>query len=350
VSESSLPSRLLAARLERRGRRAFRALRSPRALVARTRRAGGPAWSEVLAFPSEPIRGTVIIASTPRSGSSLLASGLRASGRCGAPDELFHARYLVKSAHSDGVPVIRAAGHVKMWMKRLTFNPHWEATLDLDPASIRPYLDLLVERRTTSNGVFALKVHWDQFEPVQHRFGVDESWFPQPVRWIHIRRLDTVAQAVSYERALQTNQWTSLGAVRAPVEEPVYCRERLLDTYRRVRSDAAAWSDYLAQRGIEPIEVVYEDLASDYEATMRRVLAELGESVEVIEPPQLARQADAVNNDWVRRLRLDVTDLDRGSDDEEHPVNAIVGVVALPTSGPRRNGFATQPPPKTSDG
>jgi trehalose 2-sulfotransferase len=154
---------------------------------------------------------------------------------------------------------------------------------------------------------------------MQLRFGLDESWFPQPVRWVHTRRSDTIAQAVSMVRAEQTGRWVSNNAHNsdAPTAEfPAYEPSVLLDVFHGLRRDEENWKSYFKQRLIKPVEVVYEDLADDYEATIRAVATALGERVEVIEPPQIARQADSLNAAWASRLiddfpELDVTDRGR---------------------------------------
>jgi LPS sulfotransferase NodH len=169
---------------------------------------------------------------------------------------------------------------------------------------MRPYEDSLVARRTTANGVFSLKVHWRDWAEVQRRYALDETWFPQPVRWVHITRRDTVAQAVSRVRADQTGRWVSHGAERWH-EAAVYDRAAILAAYREVRDGDAAWRAHFTRGGIQPVEVVYEELVDDYEGTIMRVAAALGEQIDTVPAPRLQRQADEVNLDWTRRFRAD---------------------------------------------
>jgi len=285
-----------------------RAVRSPRPYLERVRRTR---WQVELLDVPEPgeARLTVIIASTPRSGSNLLLSGLRSSERCGVPDEYLNASRISAAAVYDGVPVVTMRGRLRMWSRRLTLRRGWDFTTDVEPASLHRYLDSVIERRTTPNGTFSLKIHWADFELMERRFGLDETWFPQPIRWVYIRRVDTVAQAVSYGRAEQTRQWVSLASEVDRPETAVYSREILLDAYGRVRRGDECWKTYFTRHRIDPIEVVYEELAANFEGTVRRVLSELGESVDSIGPPLLERQADELNIEWARRFREDVPDL-----------------------------------------
>ena len=94
------------------------------------------------------------------------------------------------------------------------------------------YLRALIERKTSPNGVFGLKVHWGQYpdaagdrDPSTLFAGLAPA-----MRFITMRREDHVRQAVSWVRALQTRSWsTVLGPEQAP---PVFDRD---DIERKMR-------------------------------------------------------------------------------------------------------------------
>ena len=118
-----------------------------------------------------------MVCSIPRSGSSLLCELLCATGRAGAPTEFFDATLMKE------------------------FSTAWQVE------SFEQYLDALLRKKTSPNGVFGVKVHYGQFIDA---FGdADVTGLFPNLRFIYIRRQDHVRQAVSYARAEQTGQWAA---------------------------------------------------------------------------------------------------------------------------------------------
>jgi trehalose 2-sulfotransferase len=125
------------------------------------------------------------------------------------------------------------------------------------------------------------------------------------LRFVHLRRCDVVAQAVSWARSVQTHFWHPGEAVLPGGQDPHYDEEligRLVATLERAEADWAAW---FAAQGIAPCEVTYEELAADPPRTAHKVLDHLGLNL----PPdrQLVvghhRQADQLNADWMTRFK-----------------------------------------------
>jgi trehalose 2-sulfotransferase len=124
------------------------------------------------------------------------------------------------------------------------------------------------------------------------------------LRFVHLRRREVVAQAVSWARSLQTHFWHPGEAVAPGGQDPRYDEEligRLVATIERSEAD---WTTWFATHGITPCEVTYEELAADPLHTVQRVLDHLGLRV----PPDrhLAvghrRLADQLNADWITRF------------------------------------------------
>ena len=257
-----------------------------------------------LTWPGRAVR-SVVVASEVRSGSTLLCQALGATGVVGLPRE-----YLQPGMVRERPPDVRGAvtdaaasadGAVR---ERLLLRRHWWEYRRIESATLPAYLDGVVRRRTTANGVFALKIHWGNFARVRDLDGFTFDMLPQPITWIHIRRMDLVAQAVSYVKADQSGVFAVSG--RPPrFSGPVhYDDEALLAAFHRVRDGAGHWSEFFARSGITPLEVTYEELDADYDATIARVLSELG-SADVPVPPAIhVRQADEVNAAWAARFRL----------------------------------------------
>ena len=125
------------------------------------------------------------------------------------------------------------------------------------------------------------------------------------LRFVHLRRRDVVAQAVSWAKALQTHYWHPGETVQPGGQDPHYDGEligRLVDT---IESFEADWVHWFAANDIEPAEITYEDLAADPLRTALEVLDHLGLEVPPDRQPVIGhrRQADDVNADWAARFR-----------------------------------------------
>jgi LPS sulfotransferase NodH len=126
-----------------------------------------------LASPGYEPRITYVIASTPRTGSSLLCAGLSSTGVAGKPAE-----------------------HVLP---------------SLVPVSTQ--IAESIASTTTPNGIYGIKLQWHQFAYAvrQLRRGDAHStstpaqlidrYLHEPI-WFHLYRQDTAAQALSYYRAI----------------------------------------------------------------------------------------------------------------------------------------------------
>jgi LPS sulfotransferase NodH len=105
------------------------------------------------------------------------------------------------------------------------------------------------------------------------------------LRFVHLRRHDVVAQAVSWAKSLQTHFWHPAEAVAPGGQDPHYNEEligRLVATIERSEAD---WTVWFAAHSIVPCEVTYEELAADPPRTAQEVLDYLGLDV----PPDRPR-------------------------------------------------------------
>jgi trehalose 2-sulfotransferase len=238
-----------------------------------------------------------LVAATERSGSTLLCELLAATGVAGRPEEYFE--------------VLSATGRAR--------QPREYFPQDADPSILallpplqppqsplpheRCIADAL-ERGTSPNGVFGAKMMW-AYLPDFLACGEPEAQLG-PLHWVHVERRDTLAQAISLWRAVQTAQWRAED--RDAEVEPVFHADAIAHLKRRQEAHAAAWRTWFAERGVEPLEIVYEAFAQDPQPTICRVLDHIGvssEGVHVPEPP-LRRQADARSQEWVDRFRDEV--------------------------------------------
>jgi trehalose 2-sulfotransferase len=250
--------------------------------------------------PSREAPRSYVIASLPRSGSTLLSRALWDSGVAGAPGEYFNPRHMADLFERWGR--FHAFGIARL----LTSGPStWRRTTTLKSMPLQDYVGELRRTRSTPNGVFGVKLHYGHLERSFLRTGLDVEQVLGRPRWIWMVRRDHVRQAVSYVRALQTKAWRSDSRAH---QEPHYDFERIARRLADFETRERAWESWLASRGIEPLRILYETFAANYEPTVRGVLRYLGipdaDRIPVSRPP-LERQADDLTEQWVERFLHD---------------------------------------------
>lgn len=122
-------------------------------------------------------------------------------------------------------------------------------------------------------------------------------------KYIYLTRRDRLRQAVSFARAIQTEQWSSLDSVSS---EPRYDRDAITAARRALEAEESNWEQFFARHGIRPYRLVYEDLDAVPHDTLAALLRFLGyEEARSIALPssQLHRQADGETEVWVERYR-----------------------------------------------
>jgi LPS sulfotransferase NodH len=128
-----------------------------------------------------------------------------------------------------------------------------------------------------------------------------------PPRFVYLHRDDLVAQAVSRLRAEQTGVWSeAIGSEPSPGAAPRFDAGAIDGYVREAQEHNAAWQAWFRATGVEPIEVVYEDLASRPAGTTRRIidLLEISIPPETLLVPAFRRLSDALNEKWAREYRV----------------------------------------------
>lgn len=237
-----------------------------------------------------------VICTNPRSGSWLLAEGLASTGLAGNPREWFH--------EGDEEEECRRAGIAR------------------EPAAAcySAYLAHVKKAATSANGTLGLKLMYYQLEGLPRkvcslpacrnlaRSRLLPAMFPN-IQHIWLTRHDKVRQAISLHRAGQTDVWWEKDGRRPPARpdalpEPVFDPHNIERLENFVIESDAGWQRYFDEAAVKPLVIAYEELAADYEGTIRRVLKWLGFPKETMDgmaiaPPMLAKQADAKTEEWV---------------------------------------------------
>jgi trehalose 2-sulfotransferase len=234
-----------------------------------------------------------LLCATPRSGSTLLCGLLDSSGVAGHPASYFNRRGLHDYATG------------------------WRVARPSDGRIDAAYVRAAVAAGSTPNGVFGGRLMAESRPELVADLAAGSAG-PVPsdrellaghfgrVRFVHLRRMDAVAQAVSWAKSLQTHYWHPGERIEPGAEAPHYDEEligRLVETVERFE---AGWARWFAEQQVDPFEVTYEALAADPVAVAQQVLDFLG--LEPGEGRALVvrdrRQADEVNVSWIERFRL----------------------------------------------
>jgi LPS sulfotransferase NodH len=214
-----------------------------------------------------------MICAVPRSGSSLLCELLCLTELAGAPTEFFDGESMEQFSRSWGTD------------------------------TVDDYLETLMSRKTSPNGIFGLKAHYPQLEQAIGNRDPAEL-FPS-LRFVYINRRDHLKQAISYARALQTGRWASDHEVQSDGGQE-FKPDQIRRLLAQIGDHEECWERFFARQGAEPFRVSYEELVEVPAAVVQEIMRFIGVELPdefVLPMPTLERQADDLSEDWVRRFR-----------------------------------------------
>lgn len=174
--------------------------------------------------PQGKIR-TLLIASTPRCGSHMIGHAMAKTGCLGVPYEYCNPANMAR------------------WMRRLE--------TDTPDATLRA----LIARRTTGNGIFGIKAHYEHGAVFGTTDALVEA-LPNPCV-VHLRRADVLRQAISFAVARQTGVW--IDRQEATSSDANYDRDLIADCLDEIAVQNALWTSLFARHRIKPLEITYED-------------------------------------------------------------------------------------------
>jgi LPS sulfotransferase NodH len=221
--------------------------------------------------PGDPPLIRYAICSTPRSGSHFLGQLLFATGMLGCPLEYFNGRNVVR------------------WRTRA------------DTAGELDLVAFLEGIRTSPNGCFGVKAHYPHLRTLAQHCPLAE--FASQFAHIHIVRRDRLAQAVSFARAEQTDEWISRSASggRTAVYDSQLIRRCLIEIGRQ----NASWDYFFHAFGIRPLLIEYETLAVNPAEAVRQVAGFVGIDLPAYAPmpaPRTSKQRDPESDLWRDRF------------------------------------------------
>src|SRR5215218_8101696 len=224
---------------------------------------------------------------TPRTGSTLLCSLLRSTGVLGRPESYF-----------------REPDEVS-WAARFGLTTEGGRVRDY-----RAFVNAARSAGTSDNGVFGARIMWGSLERMVEGLGrvpgkpdllvLEEAL--GPLTFIHLRREDIAAQAVSWCRAEQTGYWQQGDGITQEPHQDIAQMRLLMET---IRKHNAAWQAWFDAQGIEPHTATYEQLVGDRLRVIQDIAAKL--AVDLPSSWRLQslhrKQADELNRAWADALR-----------------------------------------------
>jgi LPS sulfotransferase NodH len=170
------------------------------------------------------------------------------------------------------------------------------------PDAPKLQIEAVLRLGATPNGVYAVKLFASQFATFSRRL----RWMDllPNLHFVYLTRDDLLGQAISWARALQTEQYRSTQpAKRFAAYDAELIRSRLMAIAR----ERAQWEAFFARTGIEPLRIVYERFLEDQPSYVDRVASLVDIENPVIDQRRvdLVIQRDAVTEEWKQRFRAE---------------------------------------------
>lgn len=226
-----------------------------------------------------------VIATTARSGSTLLCSRISEYGRLGYPNEFLNESYIVE-------------------FDRLFPDP-----------SLSDFERYVARSFTSGDGVFGMKTDWWRFSQAQ-KLDLFRSFYDPLDLVVHLRRDDFVAQAVSLCLALETQVWHVATGEDADVTarhgDVAYDPAQIELQACNILNQEYYWAGYLKTCGAPVIDITYEHVSENLDHTVQAI----AEALDVRLPsrsftPKVEKLRSTVAADWCDRFQNEKADFVR---------------------------------------
>lgn len=249
---------------------------------------------DMLSNMSRNLTHTYLICSTPRTGSTLLCSLLKATGVAGIPQSYFRKQDL------------------RRWAKL------WGISSENGIFDFNEYVRAAIRAGQSDNGIFAARIMWETLDELMRELRAassdvkDSELIEQTfgrTKFLHIRRDDVVAQAVSRLIAEQTQVWHQLESKpqMAAKNSPDYDFIALQLHVQEAKEHLQAWEDWFRLNDLHPYKISYAQIDENPVSVISGVLEFLG-----LELPELVsiqapnkRLANEVNEQWIARYHAE---------------------------------------------
>ncbi|MEM6320649.1 MAG: Stf0 family sulfotransferase [Bacteroidota bacterium] len=185
------------------------------------------------------------------------------------------------------------------------------------------------EMGSSPNGVFGIKLNAPQKnnDPIINElklfpvaqaasnlttnFAVWETVFPA-CKHIFLTRRNKVRQAVSWWKAIMTNEWHREIGGLAKVNDAAISNKYDFNAIKHLLTETTIRESkiqaFLEEGKAAALTIVYEDFIRDYTGTIKRIGQYLGEDIDEahIALPYYAKLADEISDEWTERFRVEL--------------------------------------------
>lgn len=255
-------------------------------------------------WPGPPQR-SLVICTQQRSGSTLLGEAIYFAKGLGCPLEYFHPGFILERWRAPNITEYAGTVH------RLRTDPSGVFSIKL---FWRDVVSLV--RELTPTPPFALK--WPNprqtDESVYRWIFATIGWLTPAPTFIFLKRRDEVRQAISISVAGQTRIWRRFSPLDTPrsTPPPKYDFDDIVWSLAQIQNGNAHWSNFFRANKLPFYEIDYEDLASDYDGTLRKFFAAIGRADAPIVPPRMQKQADDLSENSMRQFMAEFRARSRG--------------------------------------
>jgi len=228
-------------------------------------------------------KSTYLICTTARSGSNLFCDYLKNSNILGKPAEFFNP------------DVIRSTRYYK-------------ENSNENSLSVQLYLNWLRSTHSSTNGVFGVKLLYEDFDNLRS-FAAVRGLFDNS-HIIFLRRRSKIRQAISYFFASETGQWVASDPPLKQLREVEFDFSAIKRHLFRLTDQDARWQAILVGLEYSYQELYFEDLVADPAGAIRAV----ANALEVADAESdfrvqadLAEQKNEMSKDFYRMFCTDFT-------------------------------------------
>jgi LPS sulfotransferase NodH len=166
-------------------------------------------------------------------------------------------------------------------------------------------IEWILTKTRTSNGVCGVKL-FSGDHPLVASSSNGAVILPVDV-YVYLERHDRLGQAISWVRAMQTQQYRSTQPICGSIAyDGIAIRDRL----EALDRECALWSDFFRRHRLEPLRLSYEQALLNPQSAIDRIAAALRiRERAVIDPAgvNLAIQRDAITEEWRTRYLREFT-------------------------------------------
>lgn len=217
-----------------------------------------------------------LILTSPRTGSTWLASMINQTGQMGICDE---------------------------WLEKAHFPSGFGSIDD-------SFYEQLLNLSSTPNGRFSVKVFPWHLYRISSEGGVDfiqQMSQRHNVKLVLLERKDKIAQAVSHAKARKSGMWT---AKQQQKYDPAYSFERIFRSYLNIQNQDLFWKTYLNFKNIEYKHIFYEDILKDKNGILSDLAQQLNVSTHKVTASKIHKQSNSLNDEWTERFLTDIKNKD----------------------------------------